>query len=408
MSVLIQKNQHGVIFIVGLVLIDSMSFGICLPVMPDLIIAVSDTSLSDAALLGGYLTLAFALLQFFSAPILGNLGDQYGRRPLLLFTLMALCLTNILMAMASTVFLLFVARLIAGIASATLAVSNAYITDITSIEMRAKRFGMMGAAYGIGVIIGSSIGGVLGGFGVSVPFIMAAALGLLNFIYGYFFLRESLSQEFRRAFDVRRSNPISAILHLRAHPMVAGLVATNCLFMIGQFSLFGFWAYFLIEKFNWSVSQIGLSIALSGMSLVIIQGIILGRVIKFAGSRKTTIFGLLISVLAYTAFAFAESEWQIYLLVIIAAFSGFVVPSLQAMMTSQIPANIQGELQGALSSLNSIALILGPITMTHIFASFTGANMYWYFPGAPFIATAIVTGMSLLVFLMVSRRYQIT
>lgn len=406
MSVMIQKNPHGAIFIVILLLIDAVSFGIVLPVMPHLIIAISDTSLSDTARLGGYLTLAYAFLQLFSAPILGNLGDKYGRRPILLFTLMALCLTNILMAIAPTIFWLFVARSIAGIASSNVAVAMAYTTDITSIEMRAKRFGMLSAVYALGVIIGPSIGGMLGGFGVRVPFITVSVLGLLIFIYGYFFLRESLSQEYRRAFDIRRSNPISALLQLRAHPIVAGFAATNFLFMIGQFSTFSFWAYFLIEKFNWSVGQIGLAIALSGISVLFIQVIIFGRVTNIAGSRKTTILGLVISVLSYTAFAFAETEWQILLLIISASFSSFVTPSLLAMMTSQVPANIQGELQGALSSLNSIALILGPITMLHIFASFTGANMYWYFPGAPFIATAVVTGMSLLVFLLVLRRYK--
>lgn len=403
---MIQKNPHGAIFIVILLLIDAVSFGIVLPVMPHLIIAISDTSLSDTARLGGYLTLAYAFLQLFSAPILGNLGDKYGRRPILLFTLMALCLTNILMAIAPTIFWLFVARSIAGIASSNVAVAMAYTTDITSIEMRAKRFGMLSAVYALGVIIGPSIGGMLGGFGVRVPFITVSVLGLLIFIYGYFFLRESLSQEYRRAFDIRRSNPISALLQLRAHPIVAGFAATNFLFMIGQFSTFSFWAYFLIEKFNWSVGQIGLAIALSGISVLFIQVIIFGRVTNIAGSRKTTILGLVISVLSYTAFAFAETEWQILLLIISASFSSFVTPSLLAMMTSQVPANIQGELQGALSSLNSIALILGPITMLHIFASFTGANMYWYFPGAPFIATAVVTGMSLLVFLLVLRRYK--
>ena len=401
----VKKNQPGVIFVVSVILIDAITFGIVLPVLPHLICVVSDTSLSDAARLGGYLTLGYAFLQFFSAPILGNLSDKYGRRPILLFTLMALCLTNVLMAMASTIYLLFVARLVAGIASSTLAVANAYATDVTSIEMRAKRFGMMGATYGLGVIIGPSIGGMLGSFGLRAPFIMAATLGLLIFIYGYFFLGESLKQEDRRAFDISRSNPISAILQLRAHPIVAGLAASNFLFMIGQFAIFGFYAYFLIEKFNWSVGHIGLVIALSGMSVFLIQGIILGRATKIFGSRKTAILGLLISVLSYTAFAFAESEWHIYLLIIISAFSGFVVPSLLAMMTGKIQANVQGELQGALSCLNSLALILGPMTMLHIFASFTGANNDWYFPGAPFIATAAVTGMSLVVFLLVLRRY---
>ena len=405
MSTLIQKNQHGVIFILGVVLIDSISFGIILPVMPHLIIAVSNASLSDAARLGGYLTLAYAFMQFFSAPILGNLSDKYGRRPILLYSLMALGLSNILMAIASTILWLFIARIIAGATSSTLAVAYAYITDITSIETRAKRFGMVGAACGIGLIIGPTFGGVFGSFGERTPFITAAVLGTLNFIYGYLFLGETLSQKYRRPFDLRRSNPISAMMLLRSYPMVLGLAAANFLFMIGQISLISFWAFFLIEKFNWSVGQIGLSLALSGISAVLIQGVILGRVTYILGSRKTTILGLVVSVLSYSAYAFAESGWQIYLLVIIAAFAGFVGPSLQAMMTSKIPAEIQGEFQGTLSSLNSIALILGPLIMTQIFSSFTGANMYFYFPGAPFIATAVVTGISLFVFLLILRRY---
>ncbi len=400
----LKKNQHGIIFVVGVILIDAITFGIVLPIMPHLISVVSDTSLSDAARLGGYLTLGYASLMFFSAPILGNLSDKYGRRPILLFTFMALCLTNILMAMASSIFFLFFARLVAGIASSTMVAATAYVTDVTSIEMRAKRFGMIGAAYGLGVIIGPSIGGMLGGFGLRVPFITVATLGLMIFIYGYFFLDESLKQEYRRAFDIRRSNPISAILLLKTNPMVAGFAASNFLFMIGQFAIFSFYAYFLIEKFNWSIGHIGLAIALAGISGFIVQGIVLGKVTNIFGSRKITIFGLVLSVLCYVAFAFAESDWQIYLLIIISGFSGLVAPSLLAMMSGKMQANIQGELQGALSCLNSLALILGPISMLHIFASFTDGNKYWYFPGAPFIATAVVTGMSLLVLLLVLRR----
>ena len=404
----VTRHQHALTFIILVVLIDSISFGIILPVMPQLIISLSDVSLSEASRIGGYLMFTYAVVQFFAAPILGNLGDRFGRRPVLLFSLLALSADYLLMATAPTLLWLFFARLIAGISSSTFALSYAYVTDITAEEKRAQRFGMVGAAFGGGFVLGPVIGGFLGEFGERVPFYAAAALGLTNVVYGYFVLGESLYKENRRPFELKRANPVGAMLQMRKYPVVMGLAFAYFLYMIGHMSLPSTWTYYTMEKFDWSESQIGLSLGFAGVFMILVQALLIRWAIPTFGAFKAGVFGMLAIIIGFCGYAFSSVGWQMYPWLAIAALSGFVTPAFQAIMTSQIPANAQGELQGALSSVNSITSIIGPLVMTQLFAAFTAPSAPIYFPGVSFFAAAVLSALCLFIFIPVVRAHQLT
>ncbi|NKB33782.1 MAG: MFS transporter [Pseudomonadales bacterium] len=408
MAVDLKNHQHALAFIIIVVFIDSIGFGIILPVMPQLIIGLTGATLSEASRIGGYLMFAYALVQFFAAPLLGNLGDKYGRRPILLFSLAALSADYLLMALAPTLIWLFVARIIAGIASSTWSLAYAYITDITPEDQRAQRFGMIGAAFGGGFILGPVIGGFLGEFGERIPFIAAAVLALSNVVYGYFVLGESLADENRRPFDLSRANPIGAVMQIKKYPVVLGLAFAYFLFMIGHSSLPSTWTYYTIEKFSWSESQIGLSLGFAGVFMIIVQAFLIRWAIPTMGAFNAGIVGLVAIVIGYCGYAFSAQGWQMYPWLAVAAISGFVTPAFQAIMTSQIPANAQGELQGALSSVNSITAIIGPLFMTQVFAMFTGPNAPFYFPGISFFAAAILSAVCLFIFIPVVKTHNLT
>ena len=408
MPVDIARHRHALTFIVCVVLIDAIGFGIILPVMPQLIISLSQVSLSEASRIGGYLMFTYAVVQFFAAPVLGNLGDRFGRRPILLFSLLALGLDYLLMAFAPTLLWLFIARLIAGVASSTFSIAYAYVTDITPEEKRAQRFGMVGAAFGGGFVLGPVIGGFLGELGERVPFMAAAALALINVVYGYFVLGESLAKENRRPFELRRANPVGAVLQIRRYPVVIGLAFAYFLYMIGHQSLPSVWTYYTIEKFSWSESQIGLSLGFAGVFMILVQAGLIRWAIPRFGAFNSGILGMLAIIAAFSGYAFSTVGWQMYPWLAVGAISGFVTPAFQAIMTSQIPPNAQGELQGALSSLNSITTIIGPLFMTQLFALFTGAAAPFYFPGISFFAAAALSAVCLLIFIPVVKTHELT
>lgn len=404
----VKSHSKALGFILVVVLIDAISFGIILPVMPSLIMSLSDVDLSEASRIGGYLMFTYAAIQFFAAPILGNLGDRYGRRPILLFSLAALGFDYLLMGFAPTLFWLFVARMIAGVASSTFSIAYAYVTDITPEEKRAQRFGMIGAAFGGGFILGPVIGGLLAEFGERVPFFVAASLALLNVCYGYFVLGESLALENRRPFQITRANPIGAVIQLRKYPVVIGLAFAYFLYMIGHLSLPSTWTYYTMEKFSWSESQIGVSLGFAGVFMILVQAFLIRWVIPAIGAFNAGIAGMVAIIVGFCGYAFATEGWQLYPWLALAALSGFVNPAFQTIMTSQIPANAQGELQGALSSVNSITAIIGPLVMTQLFALYTAPDVSTYFPGVSFFAAAILTAVCLMIFVPVVRHYGLT
>jgi DHA1 family tetracycline resistance protein-like MFS transporter len=402
----VQNSRHALTFVVIVVCIDSVGFGIILPVMPRLIMSLSPVDLSEAARIGGYLLFSYAIMQFFAAPLLGNLGDRFGRRPVLLFSLAALSLDYLLMALAPSLLWLFIGRVIAGIASSTWSLAYALITDISEPAKRAQRFGLIGAAFGGGFILGPVIGGLLGEFGARVPFYAAAGLALLNLVYGYFVMGETLSPDNRRPFELRRANPLGAFRQLRRTPVVLGLAFAYFLYMVGHQALPSTWTYYTMEKFLWSESQIGLSLGVAGVFMILVQAFLIRWAIPALGAFNAGLLGMLAMMVGFCGYAFSTSGWQLYPWLALASISGFVSPAFQAIMTSQVAANAQGELQGALGSISSLTSIFGPLLMTQLFGAFTGPRSPLYFPGVSFVAAALLTGLCMIIFIAVIKGYR--
>jgi DHA1 family tetracycline resistance protein-like MFS transporter len=386
------KAALGFIFIT--VLVDVIGFGIIIPVFPDLIKQLIHGDLSTAAKWGGLLLFTYALMQFIFSPVLGNLSDRYGRRPVLLFSLFGFGIDYLFLAFAPTIGWLFVGRVIAGITGASFTTASAYIADISTPEKRAQNFGMIGAAFGLGFIIGPALGGQLGELGARVPFIAAAVLTLLNWLYGYFVLPESLPKENRRAFEWKRANPVGSLLQLKKYPAVAGLIMSLVLIYIAVHAVQSTWTYYNMEKFNWTKAWVGYSLAFIGLMIAIVQAGLIRIVIPRLGQERSVYIGLLFYSIGMLLFGFASQGWMMFLFTIVYCLGGIAGPAIQGIISSHVPANEQGELQGALTSLMSATTIIGPLIMTNLFAYFTSAKAPFLFPGAPFIAGAALVLLS--------------
>ena len=381
-----KKAALGFIFIT--LLLDVIGFGIIIPVMPTLIEELIHGDLSAASRWGGWLTFAFAIMQFICAPVLGNLSDKYGRRPVLLFSLFGFGIDYILLAIAPTIGWLFVGRIIAGITGASFTTASAYIADISAPADRAKNFGMIGAAFGLGFIIGPVIGGLLGSMGPRVPFIAAAVLSLMNWLYGYFVLPESLSKENRRSFSWKRANPMGSLMHLRKYPALGGLIVSLMLIYIAGHSVQSTWAFFNMEKFKWDEKMVGISLGVVGLLVGLVQGGLIRIVNPKLGNEKSIYVGLALYTIGLILFAFASQGWMMFTFLIPYCLGGICGPALQAVISNHVPSNEQGELQGALTSLMSATTIIGPPVMTNLFAYFTRQDAPVYFTGPPFYTGA--------------------
>lgn len=400
------SHRFTITFVFVTLLIDSIGFGIILPVMPQLIMSVTSEDLAAAAQYGGWLMMVYALMQFFCSPVMGNISDRFGRRPVLLLSLLLLGVDYLVMAWAPTLFWLFAGRMIAGIAASTYSTCYAVIADSTPPEKRAQTFGLVGAAFGLGFIIGPVIGGLLGEYGARVPFYAASALAFANLVFGFFVMPETLSDDHRRPFELKRANPLGTLLALRKYPMVIGMISAMFLFMMGHHVLPSTWTYFTIEKFQWSESQIGYSFAFVGALMVFTQAVLLRKVLPVIGQHKAAIAGFVFCIISFVGYAFASSGYMLYVFMIPGALQGFVMPSVNAIMSSHIPANSQGELQGGMASMNSVTAILGPPLMTATFAFFTAEAAPVYFPGAAFALGAVLTVLSLVVFVRAEARWK--
>ncbi len=389
------RPKHALAFIFVTVLLDSIGFGIIMPVVPQLIMDVSGEPLSSAAQYGGWLMFVYAAMQFFSAPVLGNLSDRFGRRPVLLLSLLLMGGDYLLMGWAPSIAWLFLGRFIAGISASTYGIANAFIADSFPPEERAKNFALMGAAFGTGFIVGPVIGGFLGEFGPRAPFYAAAALAFANVLYGFFVLPESLKPENRRRFQWKRANPFGAFNQLWRYPMVMGLVFAYFFYLIGHHSLPSVWSYFAIEKFGWSTTEIGFSLGAVGVCMILVQTYLIRRFLNRYGTERTAHIGLTMTIIAFLGYAFVPYGWMMYIVIVVGAAQGFIGAPLQSLMSSQVPADSQGELQGALGSMASLVSILSPPFMTQTFAWFSAASAPIYFPGAPFLAAAVFTLLGL-------------
>lgn len=384
-------KQAAVGFIFITLLIDVTGIGIIIPVMPKLIQELTGSTTSQAASYGGWLISAYAFMQFLFAPIMGGLSDRYGRRPVLLASLFGFGVDYLFLALAPTIVWLFIGRLIAGIMGASFTTAGAYMADISTPEKRAQNFGMIGAAFGLGFIIGPVIGGLLGGMGSRVPFVAAAFLTLLNWLYGYFILPESLRPENRRAFDWKRANPIGTLKNLLRHKIIAGLLVTLSLVYISSHAVQSNWAYYTIEKFKWSETMIGISLGVVGLVLAIVQGGLIRVVIPKLGQERSVYAGLAFYTVGFLLYAFATQSWMMFAFTTVYCMGGIAGPALQGIMSAGVPISEQGELQGGFTSLMSLASIVGPFIMNSLFSYFTGPATPFYFPGAALVVGAILT-----------------
>jgi DHA1 family tetracycline resistance protein-like MFS transporter len=389
-----RKLNAALTFIFITLLIDVIGIGIIIPVLPKLIVEVGGGNISDAALIGGLLIAAFSVMQFIFSPFLGNLSDHYGRRPILLISLFGFGLDYILMAYAPTLGWLFVGRIIAGIMGASFTTASAYIADVSPPEKRAQNFGLIGAAFGLGFIIGPFLGGWLGQFGTRVPFIGAAILTLLNWIFGFFVLPESLPVDKRRKFDIAKINPFNAFSSIAKFPVILGLVASLIVIYIASHATQSTWSFFTIERFQWEEKEVGYSLAVVGILVSIVQGLLIRIINPRLGAERSVYVGILLYALGFFLFSFATAGWMMFVFLIPYCLGGISGPALQGIMSSQVPDNQQGELQGALTSLISLTSIVGPLVMTAIFAYFTKEDSVFYFPGAAFFLGGVLTLLS--------------
>ncbi|MGD9723411.1 MAG: TCR/Tet family MFS transporter [Pirellulales bacterium] len=396
-------GKHAFTFVFITVLIDTIGFGIILPVMPDLLVELTGRSVDQVSLIGGWLAFCYAIAQFIFGPVIGNLSDHYGRRPVLLFSLLAFGLDYAVMGLAPTLSWLFLGRTIAGVAGASYTTANACVADISPPDKRAQNFGMMGAAFGTGFILGPAIGGLLDDFGPRAPFFAAAALALLNVTYGYFVLPETLAPESRRAFTWRRANTLGTLLQMRKYPIVLPMATAMFLWQLGHQSLPNIWAYYAKLKFGWSGKAIGMSLAYAGVTMIIVQGGLVRMLLPRLGEKRAAFLGIAVAIAGYLGYAFASEGWMIYVVMTFASLMGLAYPSMNGLMSRAVPSSSQGELQGGLASVYSLTTIIGPLVMTQLFGYFASAAAPVYFPGAAFAFAALLTVGCAVVFVRAAR-----
>jgi MFS transporter, DHA1 family, tetracycline resistance protein len=390
------KRSPAMGFIFLTLLIDVIGFGLIIPVMPELIKTLAKTDNSHAATISGWMIGVYALTQFIFSPILGNLSDKYGRRPVLLFSLLGFGIDYLFLCFAPSVEWFFVGRVIAGITGASFTTASAYIADISTAENRAQNFGMIGAAFGLGFIIGPTLGGLLGHWGLRVPFYAAAGLCLLNFLYGYFVLPESLPKENRRAFNWSSAIPFVNLKILLRYKSVKGLVVSLILVYVAAHAVQSNWSFFNVEKFKWGAFMIGVSLTVVGALVGGVQGGLTRIVNPKLGNEKSVYLGLGLYALGLLLFAFASQTWMMFVFLVPYCLGGISGPSLQAIISSEVPQNEQGELQGALTSLMSLTSVIGPLLMTNLFAYFISSKAPFYFAGSAFFLGAILMLVSAL------------
>ena len=384
-----EPRKAALAFIFITILLDVIGLGIIIPVVPSLIVELTGEELSDAALYGGALMFLYSFTQFMFAPVIGALSDRFGRRSVLLSSLAGFGIDYIITGFATSIGWLFAARFVAGITGASITTATAYIADISSPEKRAQNFGLVGAAFGLGFIIGPVIGGLLGEIGPRIPFFVAAGLTLVNFLYGYFVLPESLDAENRRAFDIKRANPLGSLKQVRQFPGITAMLGIFFLIYIAQHATQSTWTYYTMYKFSWDEGMVGISLGVVGFCVAIVQGGLTRIVIPKIGEVKSVYLGLVFSALGFIGFSLSPTGYIMLAMVIPYCLGGFAGPALRGIISNKVPDNQQGELQGALTSLVSFTAIFGPLLMTNLFSFFTSEIAFFHFPGAPFLAGSL-------------------
>jgi len=377
-------------FVLLTIMIDAMGIGLIMPVMPDLIQEVQGTGLSNAAIWGGILTTTYAVMQFVFGPIIGNLSDRFGRRPILLLSLFVMAADYIVMALAGSIWLLLAGRVVGGITAATHSTASAFMADTLPPEHRGQGFGMVSAAFGLGFVLGPLIGGVLGDLGTRAPFYAAAALAGTNFLFGLLILPETVTDENRRPFRWRRANPLGAFANVSALPGLGRMLVVFFLYQV-SFNVYPvIWSYFSTARFGWDSSMIGVSLAAFGISIAIVQGGLIRVALARLGERRTVLTGFAFGIVGFILLGFVTNGILALVLTPFAAIMAMATPAMQALMSRDTGADAQGELQGILASVSALAMIVSPLLMTSVFAYFTGPDAPVYLPGAPFLASLLL------------------
>jgi DHA1 family tetracycline resistance protein-like MFS transporter len=401
----VRHPSPAVGFIFVTILLDVLGFGLLIPVAPRLVKELGGGGESAAAAAVGGLASLYAAMQFLFAPVLGSLSDRFGRRPILLFSLLGSGLDYFAMALSPTLALLFLTRAINGLTGASMTVANAYTADVTTPARRAAAFGLLGAAFGLGFVLGPLLGGTLGNIDIRLPFYVAGSLALLNWLYGALVLPESLSADRRRPLSWARTNPVGVFAGLRRYPLAAGLAAVLFLFNLAQFGLHATWVLYTEHRYHWSPSQVGWSLAIVGAGAAIVQGGLARHIIPRLGEPRAATIGLLIGVAAYVAYGLATRGWMIYAIVAVASLGAIAGPAIQSLITRSVDPREQGEVQGALAGLNSVAGIIGYSLGANLFGFFISARAPLYLPGASFFMSAALSLAGLAVAVAVLRRF---
>jgi MFS transporter, DHA1 family, tetracycline resistance protein len=399
-----RANRHALAFIFITMLIDTIGLGIILPVTPKLITELTGQGMSEAARWGGWLFFIYALMQFFCAPAIGNLSDRFGRRPVLITSLAVLSVDYLITALAPTITWLFIARLLSGIAGAAYPTANAYIADVSPPEKRAANFGLVGAAFGIGFVIGPAIGGVLGQHGTRLPFYVSSAIAFCNAAYGFIVLKESLPLSSRRRFELWRANPLGALIALRRFPAMLGLFGVVVLMRLAHDANPVIWTYYTMLKFNWSPAQVGYSLMVVGAMLAFVYSFLTRIIVARIGENRSVFLGLACGTIGFMGYAFATKGWVLYASMAVWVLMALSGPSLNAIMSRQVGHDEQGELQGALASLGSLTSVAAPPILSNLFGYFTSGAAPIYFPGAAFFAGSVCLALSALVFAWIRKR----
>lgn len=396
--------RRGLALVFTTLLLDIIGFGIIMPVLPAYLQELTGTSVSGAAIEGGWLFFAYAAMQFLFAPVIGNLSDRFGRRPILLASVLTFAIDNLICALAWSYPILFIGRVLAGISGASYSTASAFIADVSTDENRARNFGLLGIAFGIGFIIGPVLGGLLGTFGPRVPFYFAAGLAFANFVVGYFLLPETLEQHHRRRFEWRRANPLGALKQMRNYEGIGWIGLVFFLMTLGHMMYPAVWSFVSAYRYGWSEQQIGFSLGMYGLGGALVMGLVLPRVIPRLGEWRTAAIGLAFTAIAAFGYAGASHGWMVYAVIVATCLESLADPPLRSLAAAKVPPSAQGELQGAMTSVFSITSIITPLLYTGIFAWFTGPSAPVQFAGAPYLLGGIFLTLSLVVFVLKVRR----
>jgi len=405
-----KSSRLALIFIFITMFIDTMGLGIIIPVLPKLIAELTghremgQAAMSSAAWWGGWLATAYSGMLFLFSPLMGNLSDRFGRRPILITSLLALGIDYVITGIAPTISWLFVGRILSGMAGASYTTANAYIADVTPPEKRAANFGLVGAAFGIGFVVGPALGGLIGGFGTRLPFFASAALAVANAMFGLFVLKESLPREKRRKFEPWRANPLGALFAIRRHPVIFSFVGIFILMRLAHDANPVIWTYYVYYKFHWTSRDVGYSLAFLGIVMACVFGFLTRLVIPKLGEMRSAYVGLMSGAIGFAGYAFATNGWMMYPWMFVWSLMGLAMPSINGIISKQVPSNEQGEVQGALASVGGVTSIVSPIVLTNIFAYFTQPGAPIVFPGAAFLAGGLM--LALAAFLLTRARHR--